>query len=95
MPQKLNELFNKEFFNSNDFTDIAPSLLIFNESNEIDVEFSEKSQTEKRLAENDFDSFLTSSTVFSSVGNEAGIGKKVLSLDGMEEGTLLFNIISK
>ena len=95
MPQKLNELFNKEFFNSNDFTDIAPSLLIFNESNEIDVEFSEKSQTEKRLAENDFDSFLTSSTVFSSVGNEAGIGKKILSLDGMEEGTLLFNIISK
>lgn len=54
-----------------------------------------KSQTEKRLGENDFDSFLNSSTVFSSVGNETGIKNQILSLDGMEEATLLFNIISK
>ena len=94
-PQKLHELFDKEFFNSNDFTDIAPSLLVHNDSNEVDNELLIKSQTEKRLGENDFDSFLNSSTVFSSVGNETGIKNQILSLDGMEEATLLFNIISK
>lgn len=90
-----NELFNKEFCSANNLLDITNSLIANNTKNE-DDKISLKFQTDKHLNENDFDSFLSSSSNVFREYNSENENKKVfdiLSISGMEHSTQLYDII--
>lgn len=97
LPNELNALLDNDHFKKNALLDITKSVINMNICREKEEKAQLQSETELHLTENDFDSFLSSSsTVFTGFPNTQNYSENsFVSVGGMDQANNLFQIIMK